>query len=338
MDFQLKKFILVFLEQIGLGGSHLETCPIPADGSSRSFWRVTINKSRISFIVMANPPKDPVSFRENQAYLMIGKHLRNTGVTVPEIHTASLEKGWFIMEDMGRASLQQKVSSSGNNWLPLYEMVLEQLLRFQIDGFKGFDPEWCCQTRSYNLQVMLRYEAYYFKEAFLQKYMGLKNDFAELEGAFDYIAMTASKANNGFLLHRDFQSRNILILKGNAGIIDWQGARSGPLAYDAASLIIDPYVNLTIQERMKIYASYVSLLEGDDPDGRDSFEKYFFFLAAQRNLQMLGAFSHLAIALNKRHFEQYIQPALSTFKWLLDQIKTPLLVPLINLVKSLNVS
>ena len=47
------------------------------------------------------------------------------------------------------------------------------------------------------------------------------------------------------LVHRDFQSQNIIIRNGHAYLIDFQGMRPGLSEYDLASLLFDPYVGLS---------------------------------------------------------------------------------------------
>ena len=42
------------------------------------------------------------------------------------------------------------------------------------------------------------------------------------------------------LIHRDFQSQNILTGGDSVGLVDFQGMRWGPVAYDAVSLKVDP--------------------------------------------------------------------------------------------------
>ena len=46
------------------------------------------------------------------------------------------------------------------------------------------------------------------------------------------------------VIHRDFQCQNIMVHAGGPRIIDYQGARMAPPAYDIASVLWDPYHRL----------------------------------------------------------------------------------------------
>jgi len=319
MNPDLKNAILEFLKQSHQDTEDLSFERLPGDGSRRIFWRITSQKSNISLIAMANPPDDDAARRENYAYLMIGRHLRSKGAPLPEILRHDLEKGWFIMEDMGHTNLQDVVSS-GDDPLPVYEKVLDHLFHLQIQGAAGFDPAWCCQTKRYDRTVMLQYEAHYFRDAFLGRYLGLKGEWPELGFLFSHLAEKASRAGCGFFLHRDFQSRNIMLSKGSVGIIDWQGGRLGPLGYDLASLIIDPYTRLSQGQKNSVYQRYLALIKAHNPEWVGSLEKYYPYLAIQRNLQILGAFSYLTMIMKKTYFEAYIPEALRTLDGLLYDI------------------
>jgi len=320
MNSNLKNAIVEFLKQRDQATEDLSFARLPGDGSRRIFWRITSQRTGISLIAMANPPADDAARRENLAYLRIGRHLHSKGAPLPEIHRHDLEKGWFIMEDMGHTNLQYVVSS-GDDPLPVYEKVLGHLFQFQIEGAAGFDPAWCCQTERYDRTVMLQYEAHYFRDAFLGRYLGLKGEWPELEAAFSHLAEKASRAGCGFFLHRDFQSRNIMLSKGNVGIIDWQGGRFGPLGYDLASLIIDPYTRLSRGQKNSVYRIYLALIKEHNPAWVESFERYYPYLAIQRNLQILGAFSYLTIVMSKTYFEAYIPEALRTLDGLLHHVR-----------------
>ncbi len=334
MDTKIKRLIINFLKAKNYITKNIKFQPLPGDGSKRVFWRIALSSPKLSYIAMANTPADKDSRRENFAFVMIGKHLHQKGIAIPEIYLHDLEHGLFIMEDMGTISLQHLVSSTENP-LPIYEKVLEHLFKMQIKGAMGFDPKWCCQTGRYERTIMRRFESDYFKDAFLYRYLGLKEEWLELDTSFDHLAETASRADAGFFLHRDFQSRNIMISKENIGIIDWQGGRLGPLGYDLASLLIDPYAKLSPKHRDDVYQRYIYLIKEYNSTWIGPFETYYPYLAIQRNLQILGAFSYLTKIRKKQNFEAYITPALKTLNDLLHQMNDPELSPLRDLITDL---
>jgi hypothetical protein len=337
----IETLIRKYLKESGLEESDLLCQPIPGDGSKRVFWRIVVPREKMTLIAVENAPVDDFSKRENIAYLMIGEHLHRKGIPVPRLYSLNLDRGWFIMEDMGKTNLQAR-SSQETDGILLYERVVEILLRLQVEGVRGFDTSWTCQTEKYDRVVMRRYESDYFKDAFLINYLHIKRDWSELDHAFDYLAEMAAKAEGGFLLHRDFQSRNILINesetgipKTRIGIIDWQGARLGPLGYDLASLVIDPYTNLPSHERTHIYDAYLGLLKKSWPGRATPFQRFYPYLAIQRNLQILGAFAFLSNVRGKTYFEAYLSPALESLTRLLEDLQDRNLKTLREFVKDL---
>jgi aminoglycoside/choline kinase family phosphotransferase len=328
-------FVKDFLHKSGLEEKDSLCQSIPGDGSKRAFWRISFPRAEISFIAMENTPVDDFSKRENFAYHMIGEHLFKKGIPVPRIYRADSDHGWFIMEDMGKTSLQESCVDHGDKER-LYERVVEILLRLQIHGAKDFDPGWTCQTEKYDQLVMRKYESDYFRDSFLVNYLGLKKHWPELERSFNHLAETCTKAESSFFLHRDFQSRNIMVSGSRIGILDWQGGRIGPLAYDLASLLIDPYSDLSPREREHIRTTYVRLLRGRLAGCEESFQRYFPYLALQRNLQILGAFSFLTKVRGKTHFEAYIPRALDSLVHLIRDLGDPQLDLLLEVVEGLH--
>ncbi len=337
----LEGFVRKYLEESGLGGSDALPQPIPGDGSKRIFWRIILPRDGTTLIAMENAPVDDFSKRENVAYLRIGSHLHRKGIPVPRIYSSDLDHGWFIMEDLGKTNLQNRSSQEPDGFL-FYERVVEILFRLQVEGAQGFDRTWTCQTERYDRLVMRKYESDYFKEAFLIHYLQIQGDWSQLDRCFDYLAEKASKAEGDFLLHRDFQSRNIIISESGAGrsdskigIVDWQGARLGPLGYDLASLLIDPYTQLSLDQRAHLYGVYGQLLKSRWPGRLAPFQRLYPYLALQRNLQILGAFAFLSKVRGKVYFKAYLWPALQSLARLLEDLSDPNLKSLRDLVKDL---
>jgi aminoglycoside/choline kinase family phosphotransferase len=145
----------------------------------------------------------------------------------------------------------------------------------------------------------------------------------------------SSRAAGHFLLYRDFQSRNIMVRENGIGLVDWQGARRGPLGYDLASLLLDPYVELSGIEIEHLYGFYRELLVDHDTEMADPFDRYYPYLAIQRNLQILGAFAFLSRERKKTYFEAYIPASLKSLRRLLRELNDPGLSPLRDLLNSL---
>lgn len=334
MEAELKALVRSAMDTRGVSTLSLRHQRLRSDGSDRLFWRVHFPEQRFSCIAMEYPPLDSVRKRENHAYLKIGTHLRNRGLPVPEIYDYDLARGWFVVEDLGATCLQAAASSLSDP-LPLYKQTVEKLFDLQMQGAVAFDQRWCCQTKSYDRHVMRRLEADYFRKAFLWRFLGLKEKWPELDGPFDYLADRASSAPAEFFLHRDFQSRNIMVGQERIGIIDWQGGRLGPLGYDLAALIIDPYTNLPASQRTSLYRHYSSLLQEHLPAAQRSFQRSYPYLALQRNLQILGAFGHLSTTCRKPHFAAYVPAALQTLREELHRTGDRRLLPLRRLVDEL---
>jgi len=95
-------------------------------------------------------------------------------------------------------------------------------------------------------------------------------------------------------------------------IIDFQGARLGPLGYDLASLLLDPYASLDAACREELQDYYLVTLSRYITLDPHSFYKGYYCLLLQRNLQILGAFAYLSQCRGKTFFRQFLAPALAS--------------------------
>ncbi len=330
----MQAFVADFLGDRSLSSAPFCMTPVPADGSERGFFRVVPGNRGRSLIAMENPPISDFARLENTAYLRIGQHLHRCGAHVPEIYRWDLDKGRFLLEDAGDYKLQDAVLE-GEDPFPLYTAALETLVRMQMRAARGFDTSWCCQTPAYDRELMLRYESGYFREAFLEGYLGIRGKAGRLERPFTHLADMASRAGAACFVHRDFQSRNLVVTQGGIAVLDWQGGRLGPPGYDLASLLIDPYAGLTPRTRTLLYRVYLKALAGEDPEQASLLEETYPYLAVQRNLQILGAYAFLSRVRGKTFFEAFIPRAVASLKELLKGLPDPELRPLLDLVESL---
>ena len=292
---------------------------LTGDGSSRRFWRVRRKDGAAICLAVAPAGRTEQDMMEAGAARLIGVHLHDRGVRVPAQYGWNAEEGLLLFEDLGDVKLHDLVEQSRNQSgemdlhavRPWYVQAVQQLAFMQIRGAVGFDRDWCWDTREYDRPLMLSRESGYFLRAFWQELLGqeLVPGIAE---EFEQIATAASQAPATFFLHRDFQSRNIMAQNGQLCFIDFQGGRMGPLGYDLASLLIDPYTALPSSLQEELLQVYLDAVMALHPVDVRQFRREYTFLALQRNLQIIGAFSFLSRVRGKLFFARFIAPALTS--------------------------
>jgi aminoglycoside/choline kinase family phosphotransferase len=112
------------------------------------------------------------------------------------------------------------------------------------------------------------------------------------------------------LVHRDFQSTNVMVVDGGTSLIDYQGLRWGIPEYDLASLVYDPYTDFAPDQREGLIDYYFSLKRELDPAAdHDGFRRLLNQCAMQRLMQALGAYGYLSEVKGKTEFLQHIPTA-----------------------------
>jgi aminoglycoside/choline kinase family phosphotransferase/dTDP-glucose pyrophosphorylase len=287
---------------------------LSGDGSDRKWYRVTDGNE--SLVMVDHGIRRDDSTCEADAFVSIGLHLESKGIPIPKIHLYDTFSGHVFMEDLGDINLQALVKNTKNqdHIISLYKVLIQHIQKLSIDGRKGFNPAWAYQTAAYNEDLILEKECRYFVDAFLKNYLGMAIKFNDIEAEFRSLADRALRFSiNGFM-HRDMQSRNIMVQKDRFYFIDFQGGRLGPIQYDLASLLIDPYVNLPLPVQntlLKFCVEKLSPVFRVDPN---HFLSCYQYCAVTRNLQILGAFGFLCRIKKKTYFEKYIPNAIKTLK------------------------
>ncbi len=283
------------------------------DGSDRRWYRLSSGRHHLILADHGITPAAPGS--EVNAFVKIGTHLRTCGLPVPQIVASDRFSGLVFLEDLGCLHLQDHVrrASDAGQIERLYHSAIDTWLALTVEAAGGFDPTWTCQSRAYDIPLILDKECRYFVEAFLNGYLGLTVAYDDLAPEFETLARRTVDHGVCGLIHRDFQSRNIMLKAGRPYLIDFQGARFGPIQYDLASLLIDPYAVLDgqLQERLLRYAVGQATGQLSRATGSTDFIRGYRYCAVTRNLQMLGAFGFLSRVKQKTEFEQWIPAAAS---------------------------
>jgi hypothetical protein len=300
------------------------------DGSDRVFMRVRGEHGRGAVLVYGPDQA------ENRSYEHIGRHLWTVGRYGPEFFGADPARGVFLIEDLGTVRLQAWTRSADPESLEaMYLQTVTMLAEVHVRASAGFDPDWSFQTRQYDRELILAREAGYFQESFLRGHLGIISPSRALKREFERLADRALEGAGVGFMHRDCQSRNIMIKDGRPRLIDFQGARLGPPGYDLASLLYDPYVRPKAGLRAACCEQYlVRRLELGDID-RESFMGTLPFLAVSRLLQALGAYAFLSGVRGKTQFLQYLPVALGSLGELLSDEKFAFMPELRRLVKEI---
>ncbi len=293
----------------------IECLKLKEDGSDRKWCRLTA-AGRSLVMVDHGIRKEP-GISEIDSFVLIGGHLYDKGISVPAIYLYDTFSGIVFLEDLGDVNLQAVVKAGKNlkQILFYYKSIIKLLIKMSVFGVKQFDRSWPYQTPYYDKEVILENECRYFVDAFLRRYLKLNICYNDFEDEFILLADKALEFSANGFMHRDFQSRNIMIKDRKPYFIDFQGGRIGPIQYDLASLLIDPYVALTshVQDQLLDYcidklSSYIHI-------DKKKFCLCYKYCAITRNLQILGAFGYLSLVKGKNYFEQFIPAAVKTLRY-----------------------
>ncbi len=326
----------------------MEIAPIAGDGSDRLWFRAVHNEKTLVISDHDICPDPSENLSQLKAFVNIGTHLNACKLPVPKILGHDSLSGQVAVEDLGNTHLADHIKGLKTELdnkldetaiLHTYKQVIDALIQFSQNGIKGFNSQWTCQTPTYSKELILEKECRYFMEAFVRGYLNLDVQGAPLDSAFSHIADNALAHGLTGLMHRDMQSKNIMINREDIYFIDFQSARIGPLQYDLASLFIDPYVILPdkIQSTLLVYA--MSALGIESPVEKDNFQHSYEYCCLTRNLQILGAFGFLSRVKGKLQIASYIPHALTSLRLRLEIMETAMdsksMAPLTQFVKRL---
>jgi aminoglycoside/choline kinase family phosphotransferase len=268
---------------------------------------------------------------ENFAFLEFSRHFRKHGLPVPEIYAEDLDRGAYLEEDLGDTTLFEFLSKhrTGEDIAPdvveAYRKVVAVLPRFQIEAGRDLNYKVCYPRASFDRQS-ITWDLNYFKYYFL-RLAGIGFNEQALEDDFDSLTNFLLSADCDYFLYRDFQSRNIMLRKGQPFFLDYQGGRKGALQYDIASLLYDAKADLPPELRQHLLDLYIEKLSGFIDVKREAFLHHYYAYVYVRILQALGAYGFRGFYERRAHFLQSVPYALKNLRWLLHNVELPIALP-----------
>ena len=278
----------------------IEISPFGRRGSDRKFFRLKWNQRDSAILVQYDPKRV-----ENRYYAGIATFLREIGVPVPRIISHDPARCLIVIEDLGDMDLWSLRNDSWETRQPLYQKTLVILNRLHSFPEKEFPLTRVRLMEGFDLDLY-RWEQDYFMDHFIRDVckIDLKPSFKhELELELSKLAERLDRTKR-CLVHRDFQSQNVMIHNGEPFLIDFQGMRFGSPFYDLGSLLYDPYVEFSDRERDELLSFYCKLAQWDLE--WVAFQQTFREASAQRLMQALGAYGHLGIQKGLKAFLEHI--------------------------------
>ena len=305
--------------------------PIEKGGSDRKFYRIRCSQNQTLILVKYNLERE-----ENRHYVEIAKFLEAHGIRAPKIYFHDAAEGLIWIEDLGEHDLY---GYRHDGWLvrrAFYESALDEIIKLHRL------PESVCEEMKEHLPAefnaaLYRWEQRYFFNNCLGRYFKVsestRKELAALPSLREIAKRLASLPR--VLVHRDFQSQNVIVQNGQANLIDFQGMRPGLAEYDLASLLFDPYVELAAAERSELIC-YYRQKQADNRRVNGQFDDTLQLCAMQRMMQALGAYGFLGLVRGHEHFLQYIPRAVRSLRGIVGKIED--LKPLASLLHELGSS
>ena len=235
---------------------------------------------------------------DNAQFVPVAEFLKKARFNVPEILYDRSQHNVALVEDLGDTDLLSMKDRPFKERMPYYRSALEQVDRLfytkvpaELELMPPFDAD------------LYRWEQRYFFDHFIEDFLKESPVALEKDEAFEEMAAKLG-ASHKHLVHRDFQSQNLLIKDGKLYMIDFQGLRRGRQEYDLASLIFDPYMDHSEDEREQLLDLWEDI--SDERPETSLFHK----CAAQRLMQALGAFGNIITNRNDAWYRQHVPVAM----------------------------
>jgi N-acetylmuramate 1-kinase len=266
--------------------------PLTGDASTRRYERLTRPDGATALLTCTPAPEIDLD-----RFTQVGDLLRAAGLSAPRLKAMDLKNGLAIQEDFGNRTFAGELDA-GAAPQPLYEAAVDALiiLHRRYHGDAGRPP--CADLPAFTAARFLEQVAL-FGEIYLPSVCDpadLAGEESGLRHAWAQVLGPACDVGSWSLILRDYHPGNIMLLPERsgaqaAGLIDFQDAGPGPVAYDLMSLLQDARRDVPDDLARAMIARYLAAFPDLD---QEAFARAFAVLAAVRHARVLGIFIRLA--------------------------------------------
>lgn len=290
---------------------------LPGDASNRSYCRIWFEGFSSPRILMINALE---AFKSEEAgsgsspssketdFQVIAEDWHSQGIRVPRLIYSDSEMRFLVIEDFGDQllyDLRQKDSA-----LKQYEQAIEELVKIH-----ALKPCNRISERSFSSELFDWEVEHFIEFAMEERSKGEEKD-KELLREFFYETNRKLASLPYLVTHRDFHSKNILVLQDSIGIIDFQDALMGPAVYDLASLLRDSYVRLKPEEEERLLQIYEAKAGPVD-------RQMYGLMSLQRNLKAIGRFFYIYFVKSRNTHLPFIAPTTQRVLKTLEELGEP---------------
>ncbi len=256
-------------------------------------------------------------------FLEVRDLLDGHGIRVPRLIAEATEHGWLLLEDLGDDTIAHFLTRRPEAKRAVYQAAVRDLAGAQR-ALAAAPATSIVRTRAFDADL-LRWELDHFREWGLEA-RGIALD-ADDRAAFDAIGARLAERiaswPRGFV-HRDYQSRNLMVLGDDPASIAWidfQDALLGPRVYDLVALLSDSYQEFDrafIAERLDEYAAHAGL----DAEGRAEVAREFDLVTVQRKLKDAGRFVFIDRQKGNPSFLPFVEPTIAKARAALERLSS----------------
>ncbi|MBC8057596.1 MAG: phosphotransferase [Rhizobiales bacterium] len=273
----------------GLNASTLRAAS--SDASFRRYFRID-GPAGASFIVMDAPPP----LEDVRPFIAVAELLRGAGLNAPSVIALDVANGFLLLTDLGTKlyldALHDAVSRDDTRQRDaLMRDAIGALVQWQTRGDARALPAYD--------DALLRRELALFPDWCVTRECGVIWSPEEQQTwalACDTLVASAL-AQPVVAVHRDYMPRNLMVTADrNPGILDFQDAVRGPVAYDLASLLRDAFISWDEELEIDWAVRYWQAARKaglDLPGDFGEFWRQVEWMGLQRHLKVLGIFCRL---------------------------------------------
>ncbi|TRW48148.1 phosphotransferase [Aliidiomarina halalkaliphila] len=292
-----------------LGHENMEVAPLAGDASFRRYFRVHDAQAKKTWILVDAPPPESL-----EPFISLAQAYREAGVHVPAVIGAQYDSGMMLLEDFGDQLFHSALTAESAPLL--YARALAELpaIMHVTEHRKGAIPPYD--------RALLERENGLFRDWLLGTHLQLTLTPAE-EKLWERVSarmVHQALAQPSVGVHRDYHSRNLMLTPSQTiGVIDFQDAVTGPITYDAVSLLRDCYVRWPSDFVQRLSQQCRELLQDrgllDTSVSAEQWQEWFDWMGLQRHTKASGIFARLYHRDGK---QSYLGDIPNTVQYLVD--------------------